>query len=97
MKQVEKIFALMCHNRYKKQWWYPPDFMQQSNGDFFVGYEASARLSELADKYPDMVESVRHGKYMLRRIRWENRDQWIDQLPENLKEIEAKYDGSSRN
>lgn len=92
MKQQEKIFALMCYNRAKKQWWYPPDFMRDNLGDFFVGYEASARLSELASKYPDMVETKKgQGKYAYCRIRWESRHQWIDSLPNNLREIEEKF------
>jgi len=92
VKQIEKIFALMCFNRRKRKWWYPPHFMSESLGQFFVGYEASARLSELASKYPSMVESRKVDKYMWRRIKWEERDRWIDQLPQNLKDIEAKYD-----
>ena len=91
MKQTEKIFALMCYNRTKKMWWYPPDFMKESNGAFFVGYEASARLSELARNYPDMIESHSEGKYIYRRIRWSNIGNWFNQLPENLQAIEMRY------
>ena len=91
MKQAEKVFALMCHNRDKREWWAPPMFMKEDLGGFFVGYEASARLSELASKYPDMIESKRHGKYMWRRIRWADRDKWIGQLPENLQRIERTF------
>lgn len=92
MKQAEKIFALMCHNRNKKEWWYPPDFMRENLGQFFVGYEASARLSELASKYPAMVETAKgKGKYACRRIRWEDRDKWIHDLPNNLREIEERF------
>lgn len=91
MKQTEKIFALMCFNR-KKRWWYPPDFMRPDLGKFFVGYEASARLSELATKYPAMIETQKNqGKYALRRVRWETIDEWIEDLPTNLREIEERY------
>ena len=91
MKQSEKVFALMCYNRDTRQWWYPPMFMKEELGNFFVGYEASARLSELASKYPTMVESKKQGKYMLRRIKWETINEWLPTLPQNLKDIEARY------
>ena len=91
MRQIEKIFALMCYNREKREWFFPPDFMKPELGDLFVGYEASARLSDLARKYPDMIESLKRGKYMYRRIKWEKRGLWIDSLPENLRSIEARY------
>lgn len=91
MKQTEKIFALMCYNRNNRSWWYPPMFMKETLGEFFVGYEASARLSELASKYPDMVESQKRDKYMWRRIRWETYDDWIRKLPQNLQDIERRY------
>lgn len=61
----------MLRSRNVKSWFYPFDFMQSSLGPLFVGYEASARLSELARQYPDVVESERDGKYLKRRINLE--------------------------
>lgn len=86
MKQAEKILSLMCHNR-QRNWFYPPDFMKSNLGEFFVGYEASARLSELASKYPGMIASKRRDQYMYRRIRWEDKDNWLPLLPDNLRRI----------
>lgn len=91
MKQVEKIVTIMAFNREKRNWFYPPDFMREGLGDYFVGYEASARLSELASKYPDMIESEKRGKYIYRRIRWEDYDRWIHKIPPNLKSIIERY------
>lgn len=57
-----------------KQWWYPPDFMPPTlelSHPHFIGYEASARLSELAKDHPGLIESRRKGKYTERRIRME--------------------------
>mgnify|MGYP007083469130 CR=1 FL=1 len=65
MKQHDIILRELRANPGK--WYYPPDFMQ--NNHCFVGYEASARLSELAKKYPDEIESDRRGKYIYRRVR----------------------------
>jgi hypothetical protein len=88
MLQVEKILKVMVREKdSNKKWFYPPDFMGGDLGILFVGYEASARLSELAKDYPDMIESERKGKYFYRRIKWENKADWIDSLPTNLKRI----------
>ena len=78
LTQHQKIVATMCKNS-QKEWWLPQDFMQP--GDFFVGYEASARLSELQSEYPQMFESVRAGKYMKRRIKFEEGKQWYTTVP----------------
>lgn len=71
MTQYEKIIKAMRSNP-QKIWWLPQDFMQYSMGELFVGYEASARLSELAKLYPKFIESQRQGKYMARRFCFEN-------------------------
>lgn len=89
MKQAEKVLAVMAFNR-QRPWFYPPDFMREGMGKYFVGYEASARLSELASRYPDMIESKRKDKYMYRRIKWETIDTWLPGLPPNLKTIVEK-------
>ena len=75
MKQSEKIIAHMIASHPQQDWFSPQDFMPPAMdlGDpFFVGYEASARLSECASKYPDLFESKRAGKYIKRRIKLEN-------------------------
>ena len=62
MTQQEKILKQM--ETEPDRWWLPQDFMQ--GGQYFVGYEASARLSELAKA--GLVESKRQGKYMARKL-----------------------------
>lgn len=69
MTQDQKIIALMIRQRFERDWFYPYDFMQSHLGDLFVGYEASARLSELASRF-SWIESERDGKYLKRRINW---------------------------
>lgn len=88
LTQHQKIVATMCKNS-TKEWWLPQDFMQP--GDFFVGYEASARLSELQSEYPDMFESVRAGKYMKRRIKFETGKEWYSNVPADLQLMVKKY------
>ena len=63
--QHYKILALMATD--PDRWWLPTDFMKPELGEYFVGYEASARLSELAKQ--NKVESKKIGKYMARRLK----------------------------
>ena len=83
MKQSEKVLAALKASPGK--WFYPMDFMRPDSGQYFVGYEASARLSELAKKYPDNIESERDGKYIKRR--------WKPSIPEEQpKAVSWLYD-----
>lgn len=61
----------MIKNQGKKDWFFPFDFMDNGLGDLFVGYEASARLSELAKLFPAMIETKKNGKYLMRRFKFE--------------------------
>ena len=87
--QQAKILFTMINNP-KTTWWYPQDFMKPDLGDLFVGYEASARLSELAKDYPEMIDSKRDGKYKVRRLRFENSENFKHLLPETLRWILPK-------
>jgi hypothetical protein len=64
--QHEKILLLMLRNP-SKMWWLPQDFQQNGLGELFVGYEASARLSELAKDF-DCIMSEQFGKYKRRSL-----------------------------
>lgn len=88
LTQQQKIVAEMC-TAHIKQWWLPSDFMK--GGEFFVGYEASARLSELARQYPEMFESRRAGKYMERRIKFEEGRIWWHTIPKDLQAVVKRY------
>lgn len=84
MTQHQKILTRMIRGTIGK-WWYPQDFMKDGLGSLFVGYEASARLSELAREHPYMIESRRDGKYMMRRLNLGDVHHWINQLPADLR------------
>ena len=86
LSQQQKVLTIMCQGT-ADQWYHPYDFMQPSLGTLFVGYEASARLSELAKGYPEMIESQRSGKYMKRRIRRDTVKQWLPRLPRDLQQV----------
>lgn len=86
LTQHQKILNVMCRDK-TGQWFYPYDFMKSNMGDNFVGYEASARLSELGKDYPDIFESERDGKYIRRRLRFDTLAQWLPLLPKDLRYI----------
>lgn len=82
----QKIVAIMANNR-EKEWWYAKDIINLGEGDYYVGYEATARMSELVRKFPDMFESQGDGKYIKRRVRWEYMEQWFNDLPTEYRHI----------
>lgn len=86
LTQRQKILTIMCRSA-PNDWFFPYDFMDQNMGDLFVGYEASARLSELASSYPEMVESEHAGKYIRRRLRLTELDGWFEVLPKDLRYV----------
>ena len=61
----------MLRRKFEQRWFYPHDFMKDDLGALFVGYEASARFSEMARMFPKAIESIRDGKYFKRRLCWE--------------------------
>lgn len=85
LSQAQKIISLMAKRRDSQMWFIPPDFMDPQLDYLFVGYEASARFSELAKQYPDMMESQPSTKYIKRRIRWESMDLWFSGLPKDIR------------
>lgn len=90
LTQQQRIVAIMCMNK-QQRWWKPQDIMKTGTGDLFVGYEASARLSELATDYPAMIESKREGKYYLRRMRFETGREWFSQMPKAIQNVIRRY------
>lgn len=90
LTQQERIVAIMCINKEQK-WWKPHEIMNTGSGEFFIGYEASARLSELAREYPEMIDSKREGKFYLRRMRFEAAREWFPQMPKNIQNVIRRY------
>jgi len=86
LTQYQKILVSMIRQE-QHEWWYPYEFMRELTPELFVGYEASARLSELAKMYPTMIASERRGKYFIRRLQRENYNQFIHLLPDDLRSI----------
>lgn len=78
--QIKTILTAMLHNP-DKIWWYASDFQ---SSPYFVGYEASARMSDIKRQYDDdLVISSNDGRYRILRINWENKD--------TIKAVKEKY------
>lgn len=89
LTQQQKIVAKMA--KYTARiWWLPPDFMR-NDPEFFVGYEASARLSELQADYPTAFESQKDGKYLARRMCFETMDQWLPTMPKDMQAVIKRF------
>lgn len=83
MKQNEKVLVGLI--RAKGAWLLPVDFMRPESGELFVGYEASARLSEAAKLYPGLIESKQEGRFKARRFRVDCSTADFAQLPDAVK------------
>lgn len=64
--QYEIILGAMLTNKNKSQWT-AKDFQ---SGEYFVGYEASARMSELNKMYPDIFITGKKGRFRTLSIDW---------------------------
>lgn len=62
--QANIILKAMLTNK-DKEWWNAKDFQK---GQYFVGYEASARMSELKDL--PFIEVRRNGRYRELSVNW---------------------------
>lgn len=65
--QCDIIMQAMLKNP-GKEWWSAKDFQ---HGHYFVGYEASARMSDLKREFPSMFNVKRDNRYRLMSINWE--------------------------
>lgn len=68
MKQYEIILKAMLENPSKKEW-NAKDFQ---SGKYFVGYEATARMSELVKMYPTLIKVGKDGRFRTLEINWED-------------------------
>ena len=68
MTQYDIILDAMLSNP-QKVWWYAKDFLA---GKYFVGYEATARMSELVNMYPTIFFVNKDGRFRILAIDWES-------------------------
>ena len=67
--QVQKILINMARTP-SKVWWYAPDFQQQyMTPELYVGYEATARISDILREYPSLLDTKRDGRFRYVKLR----------------------------
>ena len=78
MTQCKVILRAMLENKDKK-YWTAKDFQHDP---YFVGYEASARMSDLQSKYPELFKVGREGRFRTLAIDWncENINEILDDV-----------------
>lgn len=59
LTQCEYILSTMYNNQHKKIW-YASDFQKEP---YFVGYEATARMSDLLRMYPQVFKVGKDGRF----------------------------------
>lgn len=67
MRQVDIILKAMLENDKE---WTAKDFQ---SGKYFVGYEASARMSDLVKMYPDLFIISKIGRFRSLQINWKEK------------------------
>ena len=68
MRQIDIILKAMLMGDKK---WTAKDFQY---GENFVGYEASARMSDLVNMYPDLFIVSKVGRFRALEINWEQKE-----------------------
>ena len=71
MKQYEIILKAMLENP-DKEIWTAKDFQA---GKYFVGYEATARMSDLMRMYPEILKVGKVGRFRTLSIDWEQEEE----------------------
>ena len=68
VSQCLKILRIMLENKDHKVW-KASDFQ---SGEFFIGYEATARMSDLMRVYPEIFIVGKDGRFRTLELNWEN-------------------------
>jgi hypothetical protein len=71
LTQCDIILIAMLENK-SKNIWTAKDFQ---SGEYFVGYEATARMSDLLRMYPDLFIAAKDGRFRTLSINWKNKKQ----------------------
>ena len=68
--QCDVILIAMLENPYQAKW----DARDFQSGKYFVGYEATARMTDLMNKWPNLFIVGKDGRYRTLAIYWENQE-----------------------
>ena len=80
MTQFETILTAMLENKHKEIWT-ASDFQK---GKYFVGYEASARMSDLKKLHPKVFIVGKQKRFRTLQINWE-----AEETKELIKELKG--------
>ena len=78
LSQCDVILKAMLQEK-DRVVWTAKDFQK---GKYFVGYEASARMSDLISMYPNMLIVGKDGRFRTLSIDWDCKDEIIEKLKE---------------
>ena len=86
LSQHEKIFVIMLRDfkRNSHILFWRASMFQHEIHELFVGYEASARMSELVKLYPAAFETRQNGRFREIRFKFENAHKIHRILPHEL-------------
>lgn len=88
MIQCDIIEIAMLENP-QTEWWYAKDFQ---HGKYFIGYEASARMSDLYRIRPTLFNLGKDGRFRILSINWDNKKE----VEEEKKRLDIKDDENIR-
>ena len=71
LTQCDVILKAMLENREKESW----SAKEFQHGQYFVGYEATARMSDLKRMYPTLIKTGKDGRFRTLSINWENEEE----------------------
>lgn len=69
LTQCDVILRALLSNKNKDNW----TAKEFQYGENFVGYEATARMSELLNKYPKLLIAGKIGRFRTLSINWKNK------------------------
>lgn len=70
LTQCDIILRALLLNKNKKDW----TAKEFQYGEHFVGYEATARMSDLARIYPELLIVGKNGRFRTLSVDWENKE-----------------------
>lgn len=71
LTQCEYMLKIMYDNKDKKRVWYAKDFQREP---YFIGYEATARMSDLTRMFPEIFIIAKDGRFRTLELNLEHEE-----------------------
>ena len=71
LTQCDVILKALLENKNKNEW----TAKEFQYGEYFVGYEATARMSDLLRMYPNLLIAGKNGRFRTLSINWNNEEE----------------------